>query len=254
MASNIEQLVDQYWNWLQDKTDCRQLDTSVEITTPYLDRHNDYLQIYVQSQTDGFVLSDDGYIIEDLEHSGCTLDSPKRRDLLETTLNGFGVRAEGKELKVFATPTNFAMQKHNLVQAMLAINDLFYLTSTKIENFFFEDVALWLDSNKIRYTPSVKLAGKSGYDNRFDFVIPKSEEKPERVVRVVNRPNRSAVQAMVFAWIDTKETRSIDSCAYAILNDKEQNLSVDNIVAMQNYKIKALPWSKPEKIQEELAA
>jgi len=28
------------------------------------------------------------------------------------------------------------------------------------------------DENEIRYTPSVKFTGKSGYDNLFDFVIP----------------------------------------------------------------------------------
>lgn len=254
MVADIENLVNQYWNWLQEKTSFQKLDSVVEITTPYLDRHNDYLQIYVRCQDDGFVLTDDSYIIKDLEHSGCMLDSPKRKELLETTLNGFGVQAEGKELTVSATPENFAMQKHNLVQSMLAINDLFYLTSSKIENFFFEDVALWLDNSKIRYIPSVKFAGKSGYDNRFDFVIPKSDQKPERVVRVLNRPNRTSIQATVFAWIDTKETRSVDSSAYVILNDDDQKISKDTLTAMKNYEIGAVLWSNRKDVQEELAA
>ena len=140
MIADIESLVKQYWSWLGGKTTLQQLDTVVEITTPYLDRHNDYLQIYVRRQDGGFVLTDDSYIIEDLEHSGFFLNTPERRELLEETLNGFGVQVLGKELTVSATSTNFSMQKHNLVQAMLAIDKLIYLTSSKIANNSVEDV------------------------------------------------------------------------------------------------------------------
>ena len=141
MVAEIENLVNQYWHWLHEKTSIQRLDTAVEITTPYLDRHNDYLQIYVCRQGDGFELTDDSYIIEDLEHSGCILNTPERRELLEKTLNRFGVQVQGKELTVSATSTNFSIQKHNLVQAMLAIDKLFYLTSSKNEINPVEDVA-----------------------------------------------------------------------------------------------------------------
>ncbi len=44
--SEIDLLIDGYWRWLRDKTAIKQLKDWTEITTPYLDRHNDYLQIY----------------------------------------------------------------------------------------------------------------------------------------------------------------------------------------------------------------
>ena len=99
----------------------------VEITTPYLDRHNDYLQIYVKKTNGGFLLTDDGYIIDDLKQSGCKLDSYKRQELLQMTLNGFGVKKDGNELQVHTSAESFASCKHNLLQAMLAVNDMFYL-------------------------------------------------------------------------------------------------------------------------------
>ena len=37
-------LLNQYWKWLKEKTTLRQINDWYEITTPYLDRHNDYLQ------------------------------------------------------------------------------------------------------------------------------------------------------------------------------------------------------------------
>lgn len=61
MIEEVQSLLDNYWAWLQGKSDLRQLDGSVEITTPYLDRHNDYFQIYTTQDSDGFLLTDDGY-------------------------------------------------------------------------------------------------------------------------------------------------------------------------------------------------
>ena len=70
------------------------------------------------------------------------------------------------------------MRKHNLIQAILAVNDLFYLARSSVESFFFEDVANWMDETDIRYTQRVKFSGRTGYDHLFDFVVPKSRREP----------------------------------------------------------------------------
>lgn len=80
----------------------RQLDDWVEITTPYLDRHNDYLQIYARRQNGSYILTDDGYILSELELSGCKLESPKRLALLQMTLNEFGVKLIDGALEVLS--------------------------------------------------------------------------------------------------------------------------------------------------------
>ena len=137
---------------------------------------------------------------------------------------------------------------------MLAVNDLFYLASPTIASLFYEDVVSWLDLSDIRYTPSVKFTGKSGYDHRFDFVIPKSRTQPERVLRAINRPSRDTAQAMAFSWIDTREVRSPETRAYAILNDSEQTVSENVLDAMRNYDVHPVPWSARDEAREELAA
>ncbi len=126
-VQDIQNLIDDYHVCLKDKTVLNQIDEWVEITTSYLDRHNDYLQIYVKKINGGFLLTDDGYIIDDLKQSGCKLDNQKNQELLQMTLNGFGVQMEGNELQVHASAESFASCKHNLLQAMLAVHDMFYL-------------------------------------------------------------------------------------------------------------------------------
>lgn len=254
MIDDIQHLMNTYHAWLKDKTVLREIDQWVEITTPFLDRHNDYLQIYAKRANGGFILMDDGYTIEDLEQSGCKLESPKRQELLRLTLNGFGVQLDGKNLQVHASPENFALRKHNLVQAMLAVNDMFYLAVPMVASLFYEDIVTWLDVHDIRYTPKVKFTGKTGYDHLFDFVIPKSRRQPERILQAINRPNRESAQSVVLSWIDTKEVRSPDSRAYALLNDADQSVSQAVIDALRSYDVQPVAWSQREEVREELVA
>lgn len=254
MIDEVRDLVDHYRAWLKDKTVLREVEGWVEVTTPYLDRHNDYLQIYVKKEARGFVLTDDGYVISDLEQSGCKLSSAKRQALLRTTLSGFGVQLNEGRLEVVAAIDNFALRKHNLVQAMLAINDLFYLAEPMVASLFFEDVVAWLDLNDIRYTQNVKFTGKSGYDHHFDFVIPRSRQQPERVLRTITHPSRDTAQTVAFSWIDTKETRQHESRAYAFLNDSEHAVSGNVLDALKNYDVNPILWSQREGIRGVLAA
>jgi hypothetical protein len=254
MLEEIKTLHSQYLIWLKDKTVFREIKDHVEITTPFLDRHNDYLQIYIKPENGGYVLTDDGYTIQDLEISGCDLDSPKRQTVLKMTLAGFGIENLHNSLTARATSSNFALKKHNLIQAILAVNDLFHLARPHVNSFFFEDVSAWLDLSDIRYTPGAKFTGKANYDHLFDFVIPKSKIAPERILKVLNNPTKETAESMVFAWIDTKDVRPANSQAYAILNDGERKIGSKVFDALNSYDISPILWSEKEQIKETLAA
>lgn len=254
MIQDIEHQLADYWDWLKDKTALRQINDWVEITTPYLDRHNDQIQIYGRRANGGWLLTDDGYVLQDLKQSGCSLDSTKRQGLLRMTLNGFGVNLNNQALEVHASQDNFALRKHNLVQAILAVNDLFYLAKPHVASLFYEDVVNWLDAHDIRYTPKVKFTGKSGYDHVFDFVIPKSRSKSERILKAITRPNKDAAQAAAFAWIDTRDVRAADARLFSVLNDSEQPVSSSVLDALRSYDVQPVLWSQRSGIVAELAA
>ena len=253
MTEEIQALLDQYWEWLRDRTTLREMNGWVEITTPYLDRHNDRLQIYATRRNGAYLLADGGYVLDDLEQSGCRIDGGRRHALLAMTLNGFGVQRAENQLQVSASKSNFALRKHNLLQAMLAVNDLFYLAPPVVASLFYEDVFNWLDVSNVRYTPNVKFTGASGYDHLFEFVIPKSPAQPERLLRPINRPNRDRAQSMAFSWIDIKDVRPSESRAYAILNDSDAGVSAAVLDAMRSYEVTPILWSEREMALPELA-
>ena len=254
MIAEIQSLLDEYALWLKSKTTIRQTDDWVEITTPHLDRHNDALQIYARTTGEGFLLTDGGYILADLEMSGVKFESKSRKYLLQTTLQGFGVRLNERRLEVSATRQNWPLRKHNLVQAMLAVNDMFMLSTPHVASLFVEDVAAWLETNEIRYTGNVKFAGKTGYDHRFDFVIPKSRLQPERIIRAINYPDRDSAETVIVAWIDTKDVRPPDSLLFAFLNDSERSPASSVAEALQNWQVTPVFWTQKDSILTVLAA
>jgi hypothetical protein len=255
MIAGAENLIDQYVAWLREKTTLRGLhDDWVEVTTPYLDRHNDYLQIYMREKDGKILLSDDGYTIGDLIQSGCSLDSPKRQKLLKQTLAGFGVQERQNQLEVQATRQTFPMRKHDLLQAMLAVNDLFSLAVPMVTSLFFEDVVAWMDAADIRYVSGAKFTGKSGFDHHFDFVIPKSKSRPERFVETVNVPSRPKAESLAFKWEDTKEARPSESEVYAIINDQDTRVAEPVLEGMRRYGIIPVRWSQRVESVKDLAA
>ena len=251
---DMEHLLDNYYTWLRDKTVCRTMDQWAEITTPYLDRNNDYMQIYLQRQENEFLLTDDGATIGGLIEEGCALDSSRRRKLLQITLNGYGISRNDNALQVKANQDNFALRKHNLVQAMLAVNDMFYLATPHVVSLFFEEVRNWLEDSKIRFSPDIRFEGKSGFTRKFDFVIPKSEHSPERIIKTINKPDKSSADAVIMDWLDTKERRPQESLAFVVANDNERKISNNFADALQNYDITPVFWSKREEAREKLAA
>lgn len=252
--TEIDGLIDGYWRWLRDKTIVNQIGDWTEITTPYLDRHNDYLQIYARKRGKDFTLTDGGETLLDLAQSGCGLEGQKRQAILTSILNGFSVERHGHDLQVHATAENFSLRKHGLVQAILSVNDMFYLASPTVESLFLEDVAAWLERVDIRYTPQVKFAGKSGFDHMFDFVIPKSRTASERIIRAINRPNRQTALAFITAWLETRDSRPENSQPFAFLNDNESAVGGSVSDALTNYGITPVSWSERDNFRVRLAA
>lgn len=110
---DFQKVVDEYLRWIKDNTVVKTIEEGslCSITTPFMDRHNDHLDIFVLKQGDKIKLTDDGYTLADLKMSGLEINTPKRESILRTTLNGFGVKMNGNdELYVEAIPSNIGQR------------------------------------------------------------------------------------------------------------------------------------------------
>jgi hypothetical protein len=247
-------LIKEYLDWLRGGLSAESLERGCEVTTPFLDRHNDHIQVYAEKKNGRIILSDDGYILSDLRTSGLELSTPKRKAIMNSVLNGFGVKIEGNDLRIEASQHNIGQRLHSLIQAMLAVNDMFLMAQPRVATFFWEDVKEYFDKKDVRYSPRVKLAGRSGFDQAIDFLIPKSKTRPERFVQAINVPSKSTIVNYLFALGDIREVREEHPVAYAFLNDQSREIGGDIIEALETYEVKPVAWSQRDQHIAELAA
>lgn len=247
-------LIGQYGGWLASKMTCADIAGIIEITTPFLDRHNDRLQVYLVPKQESFCLTDDGHVVSDLLSSGFNFTDSRKKHF-EGILRAFGVLTnQDNELYIEASDINFPQKLHKLLQGMLAINDMAMMSKSKIASIFLEDVKRYLDKHDVRYSPDVDFVGRSGLTHHFDYVIPKSNLRPERLIKAINRPSRDAATNLLFAWEDTKETRPAKAQAYAIINDSEVKGLTTVINSFSRYGITAIRWSEREQHLVDLSA
>lgn len=119
-----------------------------EITTPYLDNANDYLQIYVRQIGDDIYFTDDSATIRNLKMEGFQF-TPARKKHLQRILNQYGVRLDGDELICKAPANSFAQKKHLFIQAMLRIDDMFTVSKAKVSSLFLDDIQDFFEEKDI---------------------------------------------------------------------------------------------------------
>lgn len=251
----MKTLVDSYYKWLKENTILNSIGDYTEITTPFLDRHNDCIQIYLKKlDNENILITDDGYTLSDLEDSGFVFNTPKRKELLKNILVSYNISLNNNELTAETSIQDFPYRKHFYMQGILSINDLFVTNKPNISSLFIEDVRSLLEDNDIWSISNIKLAGKSGFDHNIDFSIPRSRSKPERYLQLVNTPSKNSTEINLFTWNDIKDTREPNSTMYVLLNDIDNKIRKATISAYSKYDIKPLLWSKKQELVEELSA
>ncbi|MDO5845396.1 MAG: DUF1828 domain-containing protein [Methanocorpusculum sp.] len=255
MVVDVHSLIKSYKDWLADNITTRETAYAVELTLPILDRDNDYLQLYLkEDKPDVYLLTDAGYTISNLELSGCSLTTEKRRQLLMEAVTGFGITVSDEDdLQTTANDEDFPQKLNNLIQAVLAVDDIAYLTSSNVTTIFINEIKAWLARNKVRYSPNVSLMGKNKIYYSFDILIPASPEagKPERIIESFGNFDRKQAEALAYRWNEVRYVRDTAQL-YVIYNNSRVSKSVQEICSAEN--IVPVSYTNIESIAQEIRA
>ena len=250
--TECQQLINEYLQWLKDEHEVTALDGSCQISTPFLDRHNDAIEIFVEKKDGSLRLTDDGYTVRDLRASGMEFTTEKRKAHLAAVLNGFGLRQENDAIFVGASLEDFPQKKHNLLQAILAMNDMFVMAEEHVLSLFKEDVALFLEAHRVPAFLDFKLSGKSGLDHKFDFGLPKTTEKPQRVLQAINTLTKDNATSLAFGLADVRLIRTDPIGGLAMINDAVRPPNEEYLAALRAYEIQPLLWSHRQEVVSSL--
>lgn len=241
-----------YLRWLQEEITARMLAETCEITTPFLDRHNDYLQIYANKTDNEIRLTDGGSIIGGLQVSGVEINTPKRKEILDTTLNGLGVTLRGSALVATANEEDLGLKIQSLLQAMLSVDSMYMLAQRRVASVFREDVREFLSEHSIDFRERVELVGVSGFDHKIDFFVPRSDGSPDRLLDTISDPIHSKVGNHIFTLTDTRDAQTGEAEAFAFLNDRDDEVPPSVVGALESYEIRPAFWSERDAVVPEL--
>lgn len=249
---------EQYVNWLKQNIEQYKInDKTFRLSLPFLDRNNDYVEIYIIDNGNGtYYITDDGATIGDLQLSGFDFNAgPRRKAIFESIISAYGVsKTDTDELVVTCTNDDLPFKKHMLTQCMVKVSDMFYLSRNNVQSVFLDDVQKFFDANDIRYVDNIFLTGKSKLTTHYDFVIARSKKSKERFIKVVNNMDLNTARNLIFAWNDTKDTRKHEAKLYAFIQNTDKKISNDAIGALKEYGINPALWTQREAYIPELIA
>lgn len=248
----------QYIEWLKQNISQYKVGEYIyRMTLPFLDRNNDYVDIYIIDKGNGvYTITDDGFTINDLKLGGFDIEtSNKRKAILDFIISSYGVNiSESYALMVDCTEDDLPVKKHMLAQCMVKVSDMFYLSRNNVQSIFLDDVQNFFDVNDIRYVNNICLIGKSKLTTHYDFAIAHSKSAPERLIKVVNNMNLDTARNIIFSWNDTKDMRQQGTQLYTFIQDTDKKVSEDAIGAIREYGINTALWTEKDKYIQELSA
>ncbi len=246
-----EEIRKAYLKWIADNTRIFQKGDIATISTPFLNPHNDHIEIFIEPLDDNkVILHDGGETIEDLKWQGVDFaSSSKRQKIFDDILQSYGVKRNGDRIETIITPNDAGIKKHFFIQAILSINDMYLLAQHRVTSLFYEMVKQLMDEKEINYSSDIIIQGKS-IQHRIEFLV-KNPKSNEKIIKLINNPTKQQAELATFMWVDIKDVRPASS-KVVFLNDKEK-LGGDAETILNTYTDKVLLWSQQEKAIEYLA-
>ncbi len=158
----------------------------------------------------------------------------------KASIINFGIRNSHSNFK------NFNKSKHNLLQCLIFVNDMYLLSNPKSQNIFTEDVANKLDEHNIYYGRDLPIIGSSGVVHNFDFFISAKKNQKEKFINAISNPNNSMIikSKITDAMQAKKIKRHRQNEFIFILNDSKKEINEHNKNLLHENYISTIDYSE----------
>jgi len=123
----MKELINDYFNLLKKEMDTALISEDLfVITTPFLDKHNDLIDVYVKLLPDEkVIITDKGETFNNLKQDGIVIGDENFMEKIDFVIYGLSISIDNDELILHANTTNFAQKFHNFIQTIIKIDSLF---------------------------------------------------------------------------------------------------------------------------------
>lgn len=254
LTKQLNSLFDQ---WNKKHLSFKRQEDFIEITTPFVDMHHDLIQLFFTDKkiNEPYILTDDGYIINELKLLGVDVtNTKKRKEFFEITLRSFGVEYNRKSDELYVTfdaLEEYPRKQHLLLQCIIKISDMMLTSRNTVMSIFTEEIKVYFEEKNVIFSPDLGFMGKTGNQQTFDFVIPHTKRSNEKLIKAVNKATSNNYMNTLFPFTDVQSVRQ-NVEFLVIANDSNSSISEKFQTSLTNWEVKILPWSTREEWVKDL--
>lgn len=236
MGVNADELRKIYLNWVKENF-YKDLNSDwIEIKTPFTDLTGSYIYLYAKKNNDKIIITDYGNTMNEFELNKIELKGQRKNyfdNILLTQGCKFGTQLKDIYIE-FSDVLKFPIYKHQLIQAIININDLYLISKNNVKNMFINDIIEYLDNKNISYSDrGYSISGVSGLPNKFDLNIGKIKKRnlPQVHTKVINKLDTNTVKLLLFTKGDV--ILNNDERIATIINSKNK-VNKENLNALKS--------------------
>lgn len=240
--------VQNYLSWLKDSFVVKSCSNKhCHIITPFLREDHDHIEFFIEKQGNDIILTDDGTTFEYLFLSGIDINTPTRKQYIDSISKRTNTLFDDCEIKSYVDSlSNFGIVFNNFINAIVSVSNLTYTGIEKDKSTFRDDLKNYLYDKQVDFK-SLLFTGYSG-DYKFDFVIIKS--KPIIIEPITSSSpslGLNIAKKTAFQWEDLRKTND-KFCGISLINDKEDIWTPEIMNILNKNSDKTISWSNRDEI------
>ncbi|MCZ0717869.1 DUF1828 domain-containing protein [Aerococcus kribbianus] len=254
---DVEKIKDDYMNFIKENTKINIHENEIiSINTPFVDSFGEGISFSIEHNDRLYKVTDNGFAYWELGLAGIDLSRKgKRKEIFNNsiTFHGFSL-GDNNEIYRLIPKKEISQSIHDMTQLLINIYDLTYLSRHNVADQFYQDVDSYFNnSDRFNFFQDFSLTGKSQLNHRFNYVF--IQDKINKLARVHTRLDKQQVNSILTSWLDTSLVRKPNEELYIILSEEGfQNVSEENLIALDSYKITPLNFNDKDNLVRKLGA
>ena len=245
------QLQQQLLKWTEDHFLFSGSQDEVILTTPFVDLHNDCIEMLIEEVEYALRVTDGGQTLADLEISGVNITEQRQQQLAEV-FNRIGVTCTDGEISATASLAGASGAIHSVLQGILAAQGLTFSVRPRRRQPIADEIDDVLRKSSLPYNRQVPINGKSGLSQQIDFVVRDNGRFPHHLIQTISNPDKGAMERQIFFAMDTKEQyaalTNTEPRFVAVLSDVEQAIAPSMMGALLHYDVRPVVLSEARRI------
>ncbi len=234
------QLQQNFLKWTKDHFLFSTSQDGVILTTPFLDLHNDCIEMLIGNDSYTYRVTDGGQTLADLEMSGVNITDQREQQLAEV-FNRLGATCIDGEISATASLAGTSAAIHSVLQGILAAQGLTFSVRPRRRPQIADEIDDVLRKSTLPYNRQVPINGKSGLSQQIDFVVRDNGRFPHHLIQTIGNPDKGSMERQIFFALDTREQyaaiANTDPRFVAVLNDAEQPIAPSMMGALSHYDV-----------------